>query len=240
MPLLIANNLLLLGSATFNSITSTGFTTLNYSQTTAGSIVTLKAGVTYTVTGQLTITGTGLNRCTLQSDTKFSATGTIGPTSNQLACPITLNPVLASKPAGSEYLVSQSPANLPLLRRGIPGLNGSDTTSLASFPSITAATGGSGTPFTLSKSATVSSRLLQVGLTAKFIHSAAGGDAARNLNFVTTFDIDSRTSLGTVGTIKANNSYQNKVGIPNPNLWRTINWDSLVPLAPLVTVAYIE
>jgi hypothetical protein len=32
----------------------------------------------------------------------------------------------------------------------------------------------------------------------------------------------------------------NRVGIPNPNLWRTINWDSLVPLTPLVTVAYVE
>jgi hypothetical protein len=240
MALTINGTLNMLGNATFTSSSFQGFTTFNYTQAIAGSVVTLKAGVTYTVTGQLTITGTGLSRCTLQSDTKFSATGTIGPTSNQLACPITLNPVLASKPAGSEYLVSQSPANLPLLRRGIPGLNGSDTTSLASFPSITAATGGSGTPFTLSKSATVSSRLLQVGLTAKFIHTNVLSDAARNLNFVTTFDIDSSTSLGTVGTIKANNSYQNRVGIPNPNLWRTINWDSLVPLAPLVTVAYIE
>ena len=238
MPITITNNLIISGNATFSG--TSGFTTTNYSQTNPGSVVTLKSGVTYTVTGQLTITGTATSRCTLQSDTKFSATGTIGPTSNQLVFPVTLNPTLALKPAGSEYLVSQSPANLPLLRRGIPGLNDSNVNLLSSFPSITGATGGTSSPYTLSKPATVSSRLLQVGLTAKFIHSAAGGDAARNLNYVTTFDIDSRTSLGTNGTIKADNSYQNKVGIPNPTLWRTMNWDSLVPLPPLITVGYIE
>lgn len=230
MALLIANNLLLLGSATFNSITSTGFTTLNYSQANPGSIVTLKAGTTYTVTGQLTITGTAASRCTLQSDTKFSASGSI--TTNQLTCPITLSPTLALKPAGSEYLVSQSPANTAVLKRGITGLNGSDVTLLASFPSIIA---GTASPYTLSKTVVppVTTRVMQVGLTTKFIHSGS----IRNLDYVTTFDIDSRTSSS---TLLANNSYQNRTGVPNPNLWRSINWGELNLLPPLVTVAYVE
>ena len=84
----------------------------------------------------------------------------------------------------------------------------------------------------------MSARNVQIGLTTKFIHSSPSGSAARSLNYVTTFDIDSTGSTG--GALLADNSYQNRVGVPSPNLWRTINWDSLTPLLPLVTVGYIE
>jgi hypothetical protein len=233
MALIITNNLVLSGNATFTSNAFVGFTTLNYSQPLAGSIVTLKAGVTYTINGQLTIGGTGgfNGRCTLQSDTKFTATGGIA-SSNVLTFPVTLVPALGSKPAGSQYLVSQSPTNGPIQRKGILGLNDNDTTQITSFPAIT---GGANPTYTLSKPASVSTRIMQVGLTAKFIHN--GDNTLRNITFVTTFDIDSE---GSNGIIKASNSYQNRVGIPNPNLWRTVNWDSLVPLAPLITAAYVE
>jgi hypothetical protein len=232
MAITITNNLIISGNATFSG--TSGFTTLNYSQTTPGSVVTLKAGTTYTVTGQLTITGTAASRCTLQSDTKFPGTFGVVSTNQLTATGITLNPVLASRPAGSEYLVSQSPANTAVLKRGVTAMNGSDVTDLNSFPRVTAAaSGGSVSPFTLSKSFTMSSRNVQIGLTTKFIHSGS----IRNLDYVTTFDIDSRTSSS---TLLANNSYQNRAGVPNPNLWRSINWGELNPLPPLVTVAYVE
>lgn len=241
MALIITNNLLIQGNATFNSTTFTGFTTFNYSQTTAGSVVTLKAGTTYIVNGQLTITGTATliptsGRCTLQSSTRFS--GTVGSVSgNQLTVTgITLNPAFASRPAGSEYLMSQSPIQLnAVLKRGVAGMNVSPVSDLNSFSRVTVTAPGEISPFTLSKSFTMSARNVQIGLTAKFIHTQP--QTFRTLNYVTTFDIDSSTS---VGTLLADNSYQNRVGIPNPNLWRTINWDSLNPLLPLVSVAYIE
>jgi hypothetical protein len=238
MALTINGTLNMLGNATFTSSSSQGFTTLNYTQAIAGSVVTLKAGTTYTVTGQLTITGTVASRCTLQSNTKFPGTFGVVSTNQLTATGITLNPVLASRPAGSEYLMSQSPTNTALLKRGVTAMNGSDVTDLNSFPRVTAATsGGSVSPFTLSKSFTMSSRNVQIGLTTKFIHSSPLGSAARSLNYVTTFDIDSRTSNG---ILLADNSYQNRVGVPSPNLWRTINWGELTPLLPLVTVGYIE
>jgi hypothetical protein len=238
MAITITNTLTIGGNATFGGTggATSSFTTKDYIQTNPGSVVTLKAGVTYTVTGQLTITGTSTSRCTLQSDTKFS--GTVGSVSaNQLSVTgITLNPALASRPAGSEYLMSQSPTQLNVvLKRGVPGMNGTPVSNLNSFPRVTGTALGETSPFTLFRSFTMSARNVQIGLTAKFIHTQP--QANRTLNYVTTFDIDSSTSIG---ILLADNSYQNRVGIPNPNLWRTVNWDSLNPLLPLVSVAYVE
>ena len=231
MALIITNNLTILGSATFNSATNVGFTTLNYIQTVAGSTVTLKAGATYTVTGQLTITGTAASRCTLKADNVVSPVGSVSLTT--LTIPSTTIP---APPSGYSYIMSQSPTNTALLKRGVTGMNGSNVTNITSFPVVTPA--GPTTSFTLSRSFNMSSRNIQIGLTTKFIHSSPSGSAARSLNYVTTFDIDSTGSTG--GALLADNSYQNRVGVPNPNLWRTINWDSLTPLLPLVTVGYIE
>ena len=117
-------------------------------------------------------------------------------------------------------------------------MNGSNAASITSFPTVPPGTSPGNFTLGNNRSFTMSSRNIQIGLTTKFIHTSVLGDAARSLNYVTTFDIDSTSSSG--GTIKADNSYPNRVGVPNPNLWRTINWDSLVPLTPLVTVAYVE
>ena len=111
-------------------------------------------------------------------------------------------------------------------------MNGSDVTSVLSFPVVTPA--GPTVTFTLSRSFTMSSRGVQIGLTTKFIHSGT----TRTLNYINTFDIDSTGSAGS--TLLADNSYQNRAGVPNPNLWRSINWGELTPLLPLITAAYVD
>ena len=236
MPLSIANTLTISGLTTFAG--TAGFTTLNYSQIVANSVVTLKSGVTYTVTGQLTITGTPAQRCTLRGDTLISATGDVvsgGPTST-LTTTASIN-ITPAAPVGFNWIFSQSEANLGLLRRPVVGMNTSPVNLLTSFPRITTSLPSTGTSFALSKGFNMGSRGIRIGLSAKFNHTASGGDLARNINYVNTFDID---SLGSNGIIKADNSYQNRPGIPNPNLWRTLNWDSLNPLLPHVIVGYID
>jgi type V secretory pathway adhesin AidA len=235
MAITITNILTIGGNTTFSG-TGGGFTTKDYIQTVAGSTVTLKSGATYTVTGQLTITGTSSQRCTLKGSDTYTGTGTVSGNTLTTSAIVTLVPPTA--PATYNYLMSQNEANVGVLKRPVAGMNVAPVTAVSSFPSVTAGSGT--TSLTLSKSFTmgIPSRGIKIGLTAKFIHTAAGGDAARNINFVNTFDIDSVGS--TQSPIKADNSYQNRIGIPNPNLWRTVNWDSLNPLTPLITIAYVE
>lgn len=240
MALNITGTLNMLGSATFSSSSSQGFTTLNYTQAVPGSVVTLKSGVTYTVSGQLTITGSATSRCTLQATSLINlATGSVTPGSPSGTLNISsVGVTITSPPSGYYNIMSQSPTNTPLLRRGVAGMNGSNVASITSFPTVPPGTSPGNFTLGNNRSFTMSSRNIQIGLTTIFIHNSPLGDAARSLNYVTTFDIDSTGSTG--GTIKADNSYPNRVGTPNPNLWRSINWDSLVPLTPLVTVAYVE
>lgn len=235
MPLTIQNNL------TINTLTTTfggtkGFTTLNYIQTNPGSTVILKSGVTYTVTGQLTITGTAAQRCVLKGDTTITPNPT-GSVSGTTTLSITSGNITVPTPsAGYNWILSQNPLNNVLLRRPVLQMNnGSDVSNITSFPVVSSPFGAPVNTFTISRSFFMSNRGIIIGLSAKFIHSA--NQASRNINYVNTFDIDSRTSNG---TILANNSYQNKVGVPNPNLWRTVNWDSVQPLLPNITCAYIE
>jgi hypothetical protein len=241
MAITITNILTIGGSTTFSG-TGGGFTTKDYIQTVAGSTVTLKSGVTYTVTGQLTITGTVTARCVLKGDTTINPnpTGSVatGGTSSTLTTTAAIT--VPTPTAGYNWLLSQNPTNLGLLRRPVLQMNnGSDVSNISSFPVISSPFGASINTFTISnRGFNMSNRGIIIGLSAKFIHTAAGGDSARNINYVNTFDIDSRTS--TQSPIKANNSFQNKVGVPNPNLWRTVNWDSVQPLLPNISVAYIE
>lgn len=234
MPLNITGTLTISATTTFGG--AIGFTTLNYSQAVAGTTVTLKSGATYTVTGQLTITGTSTQRCVLRGESTpliSTATGSVSGTTLTVTTggPITI----PSPPSGFNYILSQSESNSGVLRRPIVGMNNTDVSIIASFPVVPS--GGPASSFTLSKGFTMGLRGFRIGLSAKFIHNNASGDSARSINYVNTFDIDSR---GSNGIIKADNSYQNRVGIPNPNLWRTINWDSLTPLLPNVIEAYVE
>jgi hypothetical protein len=238
MAITITNILTIGGSTTFSG-TGGGFTTKDYIQTVAGSTVTLKSGVTYTVTGQLTITGTVTARCVLKGDTTIipNPTGSVatGGTSSTLTTTAAIT--VPTPTAGYNWLLSQNSTNLGLLRRPVLQMNnGSDVSSIASFPVISSPFGASTNTFTISnRGFNMSNRGIIIGLSAKFIHTQP--QASRNINYVNTFDID---SIGSIGTILANNSYQNKVGVPSPNLWRTVNWDSVQPLLPNISVAYIE
>lgn len=235
MAITISNKLTIGGSTTFSG--TDGFQTKDYEQIVAGSIVTLKSGVTYTVTGQLTITGTAAQRCVLKGDTTITSTGSVASvTGNSSTLTTTAAITVPTPTVNYNWLLSQNPANLGLLRRPVLQMNnGSDVNNITSFPVINSPFGASVNTFTISRSFNMSNRGIIIGLSAKFIHSA--NQASRNINYVNTFDIDSR---GSTGTILANNSYQNKVGVPNPNLWRTVNWDSVQPLLPNITCAYIE
>lgn len=233
MPLNITGTLTISATTTFGG--TKGFTTLNYSQAVAGTTVTLKSGATYTVTGQLTITGTAAQRCVLRGEiTPLISTAT-GSVSGSTLTLTSGNITIPSPPIGFNYIMSQSEANTGILRRPVVGMNDTNVSIITSFPVVTPA--GPAANFTLSKVFNMGSRGIRIGLSAKFIHTASGGDSARSITYVNTFDID---SLGSNGTIKADNSYQNRPGIPNPNLWRTLNWDSLNPLLPHVVVGYID
>jgi hypothetical protein len=75
---------------------------------------------------------------------------------------------------------------------------------------------------------------MQAGIPAAFRFT--GSESSLNMNYITIYDIDSSGAT----TIKADNSYQNRVGIPSPNMFRTINWDALNPLLPNIIEGYVE
>jgi len=231
MPLTITGTLTIEANITFGG--NIGFTTANYTQTVAGTTVTLKSGATYTVTGQLTITGTAAQRCVLRGESTPLISTATGSVSGTTLTVTSGNITIPSPPIGFNYIMSQSEANTGISRRPVVGMNDTNVSIIGSFPVVPQ--GGPAASFTLSKGFTMGPRGIRIGLSAKFIHSA--NQASRNINYVNTFDID---SSGSASTIKADNSYQNRVGIPNPNLWRTVNWDSLNPLLPHVVVGYID
>ena len=238
MAITILNKLTIAGSTTFSGTggATSSFQTKDYEQIVAGSIVTLKSGVTYTVTGQLTITGTPVQRCVLRGESTPLISTATGSVSGSTLTLTSGNITIPTPPSGFSYIMSQSEANTGISRRPVVGMNDTNASIIGSFPVVTPA--GPAASFTLSKGFNMGSRGIRIGLSAKFIHNAVGGDSARNINYVNTFDIDSRGS--TQSPIKADNSYQNRPGIPNPNLWRTVNWDSLNPLLPHVVVGYID
>lgn len=201
-----------------------GFYVKNFTAT--NGTITLKANNNYTVVdGTLTLTGTSASRIVLKSDKSVISNGSITGTTLTLAT--------ASAVDLTGYRVSQYWANSPALRRLPAGLifPPMDITTSAFLAEIVS---GSGTTWTLDKpvTATVPLRGLMVGLPAYF----EVVDCIVNISFITTFDIDSSNG----NTVLVDNSYQNTTTIPNPNLWRTVNWNSLIPFPPLVTVAYVE
>lgn len=216
-----------------------GFTVNNYIHTSSTSnslgvinVVTLSNNISavYTVNNSIEMLGLSTRRAILKGDSNPTSIINLPSTSaSSTTLTTTTSPSLTTR-----HYVSQNPINTGLNRRTpSPTFTGSDITLQSSFAKII---GGSTNTWTLNRNVgTITSRGFEAGIPAVFNYN--GLLANLNINYVSTFDIDS--SAGTT-TIKADNSYQNRIGIPNPNLWRTVNWDSLNPLTPLVTVAYVE
>ena len=182
---------------------------------------------TYIISGAITMLGLSTQRAVLQSDSKIeNFQGTLASTNG-------FTTVAALPSITTRHYISQYRLSGGLLRRTPVGMIGSDVTLQSSFPKISNITNTS--TFVLNKTVLNSTtRAFDAGIPAVFRFT--GSQANLNINFVETIDIDS--SNGT--TIKADNSYQNRVGIPKPNMWRTINWDALNPLLPNVIEAYVE
>lgn len=216
-----------------------GFTVNNYIHTSSNSnslgvisnvILSNNASAVYTVNNSIEMLGLSTRRAILKGDSNPTSIINLPST---LASSTTLT-TTTSPSLTTRHYISQNPINTGLNRRTpSPTFTGSDITQQSSFAKII---GGSDNTWTLNRNVgAITSRGFEAGIPAVFNYN--GLLANLNINYVSTFDIDS--SAGTT-TIKADNSYQNRIGIPNPNLWRTVNWDSLNPLTPLVTVAYVE
>jgi hypothetical protein len=181
----------------------------------------------YTILNSITMLGLSTIRAILESDSRIeNFQGT-------LATPTTFTTSVPQTGITTRHYISQYRSSSGLFRRTPVGMIGSNVTSQSSFPKISAVTNPS--TFVLSKTVSASAqRPFDAGIPAVFRFT--GSEANLNINYVETIDIDSSGAT----TIKADNSYQNKVGVPLPNLWRTINWDSLNPLLPHVVVGYVE
>jgi hypothetical protein len=214
-----------------------GFTVNNFIHTSSLNnsngrinIVTLSSDTTaiYTVTNSITMLGLANRRAILQGNT-VSKISNFNASASGTTLTTTTNPPLTNR-----HYISQSPSNTFLLKRTpSPTFTGSNVTLQSSFAKIDNPV--SANTWTLNRDVgTITARNFEAGIPAVF--KFTGLVTNLNIDYATTFDIDSSGAT----TIKANNSYQNRVGIPNPNLWRTINWDSLNPLLPHVVPAYVD
>jgi hypothetical protein len=202
---------------------NSGFNIQNFTATSG--TVTLKALNEYIVSGGLfTMTGLINNRTVLKSDTSVNNNGSITGS--------TLTFTSATNLTG--YRISQNNANTGNLKRLPVGLifPPMDITNSSFLAEVVS---GSGSTWTLDKA--VSTAVTTRGLTAGLPAYLTLEGCTTNISNVSVYDIDSSSSTS---TILANNSTQNTIPIPNPNLWRTVNWTSSLPVLPLVTVAYIE
>jgi hypothetical protein len=141
----------------------------------------------------------------------------------------TTSPALTTR-----HYISQSPTAGGVSKRTPSVLfTGSDVTLQSSFTKIDANL--SPNTWRLNRDVgTINTRPFEAGIPAIFRFTGSASNL--NINYATTFDIDSSGAT----TIKADNSYQNRVGIPLPNMWRTINWDALNPLLPNIIEGYVE
>jgi hypothetical protein len=203
--------------------------TANLAGVISNVILSNNSAAVYTVNNSITMLGLATRRANLRGDTA-SVINLPTTSASTTTLTTTSSPALTIR-----HYVSQLPTNPGLFKRTpSPTFTGSDITIPSSFAKIS---GGAANTWTLNRNVgSITARPFEAGIPAVFKYT--GLEASLNINYVNTFDIDS-SGIGTT-TIKANNSYQNRIGIPSPNLWRTVNWDSLNPLLPLVTVAYIE
>jgi hypothetical protein len=212
-PLIVNGNLLLTGTTTFAG--TAGWTTTNFTHSGAATTCTLKSGNTYTVNGVLTMIGTAASRAILQSSDAVAVTASIASLSNQLV--VTAGTLTA--PAAGYVLGSTSTA-LPIALNNL----------LPVRPTIAS---GAASPYTLVSA--IGATALASGsytLGNKAILTVTNGTGSTNVAYVTTRDIDSNGGI----TVLAFSSYSDAIGQPSANIFRTLNWGTLV--APSGSVYY--
>lgn len=174
----ISRNLILANNTTFAG--THGFTTQNFTCTTAATIITLQninanPLAEYIVNGVLTLLGTLANRITLQAAGSATFNGTITPVGQ-------LNYLSETTPTVG-MTVSQATGVSPV---GLIGL----------LPNRPVITGGVSPTFTISPSATTvigTSFSMRAGYKAKF--TLTNGTGTQNVAYTTTQDIDSSSGI---------------------------------------------
>lgn len=216
----IQNNLICNGSVTFTG--TSGWTTKNFTCTTAASTITLQninanPLAEYTVTGVLTLIGTLASRILLQAAGSATFNGTINPVGQ-------LNYLTGTAPSVG-MTVSQSTGVSPA---GLIGL----------LPNRPVITGGTSPTFTISPAATAvigASFSMRAGYKAKFT-LANNGTSSQNVAYVTTQDIDSSAGV----TITSFGSNGDNVNNSTIALFRTLNWGPLVAPSGSVYYTWVE
>ena len=200
----ISGTLVCSGSATFAG--TAGWNAFNFTTGGAGSIITLQEGITYNVSGLFTMIGTAANRVRLQSSLSTDVTVTIAPLSNQMFVSVggIPNPA-AGFVLGSRAFSTQLPAALINL--------------LPDRPTIAS---GLASPYTLVNPIGVTGLNNFAGQVGKKAFFNVTGTTPMNVLYAETRDIDSSGGI----SIYAQQSFADSTS--TPNLFRTINWVTLV------------
>ncbi len=200
----ISGTLVCSGSATFAG--TEGWNAFNFTTGGAGSIITLQEGITYNVSGLFTMVGTAANRVRLQSSLATDVTVTIISLSNQMSVSVGSIPnPAAGFVLGSRAFSNQLPAALINL--------------LPDRPTIAS---GSASPYTLVNPIGVTGLTLFAGQVGKKAFFNVTGTTPMNVLYAETRDIDSSGGI----SIYAQQSFADSTS--TPNLFRTINWVTLV------------
>lgn len=183
-----------------------GWNAFNFTTGGAGSIITLQEGITYNVSGLFTMVGTAASRVRLQSSLATNVTVTIASLSNQMSVSagIIPNPA-AGFVLGSLAFSTQLPAALINI--------------LPDRPTIAS---GSASPYTLVNPIGVTGLIAFIGQVGKKAFFNVTGTTPMNVLYAETRDIDSSGGI----TIYAQQSFADSTS--TPNLFRTINWVTLV------------
>ena len=192
------NNTIFAGTAGWNAF--------NFTHGGTGTIVTLQEGITYNVSGLFTMVGTAASRARIQSSLVASVTVTIASLSNQMSVSAGSIPnPAAGFVLGSVAFSTQLPAALINL--------------LPDRPTIAS---GSASPYTLANPIGVTGLTNFAGQVGKKAFFNVTGTTPMNVLYAETRDIDSSGGI----TIYAQQSFADSTS--TPNLFRTINWVTLV------------
>lgn len=183
-----------------------GWNAFNFTHGGSGRTITLQEGITYNVSGLFTMIGTATSRAFLQSSLAANVTVTIASLSNQMSVSVGSIPnPAAGFVLGSVAYSNQLPAALINL--------------LPDRPTIAS---GSASPYTLVNPIGVTGLTNFAGQVGKKAFFNVTGTTPMNVLYAATRDIDSSGGI----SIYAQQSFADSTS--TPNLFRTINWVTLV------------